>query len=427
MPSLLSGLLGGPRSEDKQPRPGPYDDFWYEVSRQTATGLRLGIREAMTVPAFRRCVAVLAGSIASLPLLIYRRTDQGKERAPEHPLYPILHDAANYWQSSYDFRQTLAANLVVYNRAYARIVLARNGTVERLEPMRSDRVTAKPIDGGRIVFDVRQSNGTTQRLTQDEVFFVNGLGFGELNPPSLLDDAQDTIALGLALTRYVAKSFRNGVRLAGVLEHPNKLTPEARDNLKQTWHEQYAGVDNAGKTAVLEEGMKFKELAQKNADAQLFELWNFNIEELARVFGVPAVLVGHADKTSTYASAEQFFLSFVSHSLRPWLVCIEQAFNLQLVYPNDRFFAEFNVDGLLRGDAKARADFYQKGITTGWLSRNEARALENLNARPGADELLQPLNMTPAASMDERQDSSSDRPPGALLLDHRGRWLPRSR
>ena len=94
---------------------------------------------------------MLAGSIASLPLIIYRRTDDGKERAPEHPLYPILHDAANNWQSSYDFRQTLAANLVVYNRAYARIVLARNGTVERLDPMRSDRVTAKPVDGGRVV------------------------------------------------------------------------------------------------------------------------------------------------------------------------------------------------------------------------------------------------------------------------------------
>lgn len=97
------------------------------------------------------------------------------------------------------------------------------------------------------------------------------------------------------------------------------------------------------------------------------------------------------------------------------------------LYPNDKFFAEFNVDGLLRGDAKARADFYQKGITTGWLARNEARALENLNARPGADELLQPLNMAPAASMDEAQDPSSDKPPGALLLDHRGRWLPRAR
>ena len=88
MPGLLSSLLGGSPSQDKQTRPGPFDDFWYEVTRLTATGLRLGLREAMTVPAFRRCVAVLAGSIASLPLIIYRRTDDGKERAPEHPLYP---------------------------------------------------------------------------------------------------------------------------------------------------------------------------------------------------------------------------------------------------------------------------------------------------------------------------------------------------
>jgi len=101
MPGLLSSLLGASASQDKQARPGPFDDFWYEASRLTASVLRLGLREAMSVPAFRRCVAVLAGSIASLPLIIYRRTDNGKERAPEHPLYPILSRQRHRWVAMY--------------------------------------------------------------------------------------------------------------------------------------------------------------------------------------------------------------------------------------------------------------------------------------------------------------------------------------
>jgi HK97 family phage portal protein len=394
---LLTRLANPPLAQEPASNPGPGADFWYEpFGGRSASGYRISIAAAMRVPAIRRAVTVLAGSMASLPLHIYEKTVDGQQRATRNPLDGVVSKRPNADQSAYHFWEGMAAMLILYNHARARIIPGPRGAVDRLVWMAPERVRKIELPSGRAVYEYSERDGTLRRYVQEEVFSIDGLMVGDYDE-SVLEQGADTIGNLISLTRYVGRQWQNGTRLSGVLEHPSKFeSPMAIENLRSSWQRMFAGVENAGKTAVLEEGMKFKELSQKNVDAQLFEQWNFAVEEIGRLFGVPAVLLGHADKTSTYASAEQFFLSFVKHSLMPWLRCIEQAINTQLIIAPDRYFAEFSVQGFMRGDEAARSAFYQSGITAGWLTPNEARALENLNKKDGGDSLYRPLNVEPA-------------------------------
>jgi HK97 family phage portal protein len=400
---LLTSFVNQPISAAAA-TPSPSADFWYEpATLGAASGMRITVATAMRVPAIRRAVTVLAGSVASLPLHVYQRTAIGQERAGQNPLEGIISRTPNAEQSAYHFWEGMTASLVLYNHARARIVPGPRGAVDQLVWMPAERTRKVRLTNGRSAYDFTEENGRTVRLLPAEVFSIDGLMIGDYDE-SVLEQGADTIGNAIALSRYVGKQWRNGARLSGVLEHPQQLGAEASENLRRSWHTMYGGVENAGKTAVLEEGMKFRELSQKNVDAQLFEQWNFTVEEIGRLFGVPAVLLGHADKSSTYASAEQFFLSFVKHSLMPWLRCIEQSINSQLVIAKERFFAEFSVQGFLRGDQTARASFYQSGITAGWLTPNEARELENMNKKDGGDSLYRPLNVEPADAPYRQQE-----------------------
>lgn len=405
--TFFGSLFGAPAvmGASPSPRPGATDDFWYHRMYQTAAGINIDIAAAMTIPSFRRGLTVLAGSMASMPLQVFKRTDLGKEKAENNALYYTLHQQPNDYQSTFTWLVVMFMNLVVFNCAYARIVRGPRNAVGQLIPMRSDRVRVCLADDGSLIFEYTAPNGVRERLTLDEVFYVPGYGFGELNPRSLLEDGRDTLAIAIAMRQMLGQQFRSGVRLSGVIKHPEKISVEAAKRLADSWHAQYGGFANSGKTAVLEEGMEFQELSQKNTDAQIVELWQGNTEDIARLLGVPSILVGHSDKASTYASAEQFFQSFVTHSIGPWMACFEQAATIQLLANPERYFVEFNVAGLLRGDAKARGEFYQKGILSGWLAPNEARQLENLNKKKGHDDLLTPMNMT-----NDPAGASSDQP-----------------
>lgn len=399
--------LANPPMAAQPATPGPGSDFWYEPTvMASASGYRIGVAEAMRVPAIRRAVTVLAGSVASLPLHVYEKTDAGQQRATRNPLDGVISKTPNTEQSAYHFWEGMAAMLILYNHARARIIPGPRGAVDQLVWMAPERTRKIELPNGRVAYDYSDRNGTLRRYVQEEVFAVDGLMIGDYDE-SVLEQGADAIGNAISLSRYVGRQWRNGTRLSGVLQHPGKFeSQEAIANLRNSWQRMFGGVENAGKTAVLEEGMTFKELSQKNVDAQLFEQWNFAVEEIGRLFGVPAVLLGHADKTSTYASAEQFFLSFVKHSLMPWLRCIEQAINSQLIIAPGVYFAEFSVQGFMRGDEAARAAFYQSGIQNGWLTPNEARALENLNRKTGGDVLWRPLNVAPADAPYQQQGTT---------------------
>jgi HK97 family phage portal protein len=154
--------------------------------------------------------------------------------------------------------------------------------------------------------------------------------------------------------------------------------------LKKQWDAAHAGSDKAHGTIVLEEGMKWSQVGMSNEDSQFLESRGFEIEEIARIWRVPCILIGHPNNTMTYASAEQFFLSFITHTIRPHLVRIEQALNLVLFDEAERkkLFCEFKLDGLLRGSTSERYAAYASALQNEWMCADEVRGLENLNPKP---------------------------------------------
>lgn len=380
MAGLLTRLL-----EPKAATPDQFDDYWYgAVEQPTITGINVNADSALKTSAVYACVRVLAEAVASLPLITYkRRDDGGKERWSKHPVYGLLHDRPNRWQTSFEWREMMMGHVLLRGNAYSEIVSGPRGDVDELVPLHPDKVRPELQANGDIKYWVKRTDGSERGVAQDDVFHMRGMSSDGIKGMSVIEYARESIGLSMATEQQAGRSFGQGTSIRGVLTHPSKLPEEAAKRLSQSWNAAYGGTAGAGKTAVLEEGMTWKAVGMNHADAQFVEMRNFQIADIARWFNVPGVMVGVVDKTATYASAEQFFLSFVTNTVRPWLVRWEQRINGDLILATAVYFAEFLVDALLRGDTKTRFEAYQIARQNGWMNGDEIRAKENMNPIEG--------------------------------------------
>ncbi len=243
---------------------------------------------------------------------------------------------------------------------------------------------------GAITYRINTIKGQ-QVLQPREVLHILGMTLDGIKGVSPITFARESIGGAIAELQHGQNFFRNGAALSGVLQHPGTLSPEAAENLRRSWREKYSGPDNAGKVAVLEEGMTFQPVALSNKDSQWLESRQVSVLDIARIFGVPPALIGHLEKAS-YSSQEAQNLEFLTHSLRPWLTRIEQALNRALI-THSSLYVEFTTGDLLRTDLKSRFDAYRVALAAGFMSVNEIRKLENLPAVDGGDILYRPLNM----------------------------------
>lgn len=364
-------------------------------ARKSATGAHVSGASALRSSAVLACVRVRSETIASLPLPVFRRKQpRGKDIAREHPLYKILHDRPNPEMSSFVFRETLQSHLDLWGNAYAEIETNQSGRVLALWPLRPD-VTAPRRLNGSIVYDTTVGNDRVT-LASERVLHVPGLGFDGLVGYSPIGLAKEAIGLALATEEFGARFFSNGARPGGVLTHPQRLSDDAAKRLKASWNEAQSGLTNAQRTAVLEEGVTFKEIGIPPDHAQFLETRKFQTREIARIFRVPPHMIGDLEQ-ATFSNIEQQSLDFVVHTIRPWLVRWEQTLNYALFSDRDQggqSFCEFQVDGLLRGDSQARGQFYNQLFQLGALSPNDIREKENLNPVPGGDQYFVQLNMS---------------------------------
>jgi HK97 family phage portal protein len=336
--------------------------------------------KAESLSAVYACVSAISETIASLPLILYRRTDEdGRERAKDHPLYKVLHDQPNELQSALEFREMMQAAVLLRGNAHAEIKRGYDGQVRALIPLLGDRVTTLQLENGRMAYDVADGKGNVRRLLQEEVFHLRHRTDNGLIGVSPITASRETVQLGLAERDHGNSTFLNGARLSGVLKFPSKLSPDQRSGISQSWSSQYAGGANAGKTAILEEGVDFQSLSMSMEDAQWLESRQFSVEEVARLFRVPPTIIGDL-RHGNYSNSVEMNRVFVVHTLRRHMAMWEQAISRALLTDAGRriYFAEHNVEGLLRGDSASRADFYSKGIADGWLMSDEVRKLENL-------------------------------------------------
>ena len=421
---ILSGLF---RSRDKPQNRTAGSGYAFYFGG-TTSGKAVTERSAMQMTAVYSCVRILAEAVAGLPLHLYRyKEDGGKEKALDHPLYLLLHDEPNPEMSSFVFRETLMTHLLLWGNAYAQIIRNGKGEVIALYPLMPNRMVVDRDIHGQLYYQYTRSTeeaptmkGVTVNLPPSDVLHIPGLGFDGLVGYSPIAMAKNAIGMAIACEEYGAKFFANGAAPGGVLEHPGTIKDPQR--VRESWQSTFGGSGNSNKIAVLEEGMKYTPIGISPEQAQFLETRKFQINEIARIFRVPPHMVGDLEKSS-FSNIEQQSLEFVKYTLEPWLVRWEQSIQRTLFSPEEkkRYFAKFNVEGLLRGDYASRMSGYATARQNGWMSANDIRELENLDRIPtedGGDLYLINGNMLPlgnAGAFADTQTGKEENPDEEVL------------
>ncbi len=410
---ILGRSRDAPRKERRHSPSKEMQDFICGVDADfignSNSGIRVDELRALQTSAVYACVKILAETVASLPLHLFRKSKDNKsETAEQHPLFSCLYDTPNEETTSFEFRETMMTSLLLWGNAYARKI-RRNGHVTELWYLKPNLMTVERDSyTGKIKYTYTDDiSNKTIVYRPDQIFHIKGLSLDGVIGMSPIAQAREAVGLSLATEEYGAKFFGNGARPGGVLEHPGILKDPKK--LRESWNQVYQGTRNSHKVAVLEEGMKYHTIGIAPEDAQFLETRKYQVNEICRIFRVPPHLIGDLER-ATFSNIEHQSIEFVQHTIRPWLVRWEQEISRSLLDERERliYFAKFNVDGLLRGDYKSRMEGYAIGRQNGWLSANDIRRLEDLPPIPeeqGGDEYLVNGNMTTVAVRKEKGGS----------------------
>lgn len=370
----------------------------FDAGMQTASGVNLSVEGALTLPAVFACVRVISETVASLPLLTYRRQGRGKLRAGDHALYGLLKEQPNPEQTSFEWREMMIAHTVTWGNGYSEIVWNRRGQPVALWPLRPDRMTVERKNG-ELLYHYRRNNGQPETLPAYRVHHIRGLSGNGLTGYSPVRLAMQAIGLGLATEEFGARFFSNGARPGIVIKHPGVLKKEAHDRLKSSWNSDHQGLSNAHRVKVLEEGASIEKIGVPPEEAQFLETRRFQALDIARMYRVPPHKIGLLEN-ATFSNIEHQAIEFVVDTIRPWLVRHEQAMRRDLLVgqeEHDTLLIEYLVDGLLRGDTLSRYQAYAIGRQWGWMSANDILEMENRDPIKGGDTYLTPLNMVSAS------------------------------
>ncbi|AZO04576.1 phage portal protein [Mesorhizobium sp. M2A.F.Ca.ET.043.02.1.1] len=362
-------------------------DGWYPAGQIGDAGEPVTGSNALALSAVWGCVNLLAGTISSLPLMVYRTLADGtREVAKDHPLYRLLHDSPNFDQTAVDFWDFMASSIELWGNAYAR-QLRGSTALAALVPVRPDLVSVRRLTNGTLEY--RWSyEGRAYVETDQTMLHIRGPGGDPLGGMSTLHFGRHAFSLARATDKAAGKTFANGLRPSGGLKFANWLNKDQRDIARSEIADKI-GADNAGKPIILEGGTEWVQFQLKPEDAQMLESRAFSVEEICRFFGVPPVMIGHTSKTTSWPTGvEQQGLILQKFTLRRRLKRIEQALEKQLLTPKDRadgISIEFNLEGLLRADSAGRSAFYKDMTSIGAMTINEVRMRENMPKVEGGD------------------------------------------
>lgn len=361
----------------------------------TVSGITVNSESAMALPIVYTCVSLLSRTVASLPLILYRRLDRGKERATDHALYRVLRDLPNPEMTAYDLHACLMSHLALWGNAYCEIVRNANGDVVELWPIAPQRVTWKRLAPGKLLYEI-EMDGTRVNLRGDQVMHLRTLSADGKRGYSFISQAREEISLGIAAREYGSRFFGQDGRPGGVLTHPGSLSQDALDRLRSSWEAAHSGLSNSHRVAILEEAMTFTPTTLPPEDMMFLQTRDFTRKEIAGWFHIPPHMVGDTERSTSWGTGiESQAQGFLTFTLVPWLTSWQQEINRSLLTPTERetYFAEYMTNALLKVDTQARYEAYAKGRNWGWLSVNDVREIENLNPIEGGDVYLSPLNM----------------------------------
>jgi HK97 family phage portal protein len=372
------------------------------LSGEDAEEGTMDTESAMKYSAVNACIRVLSETFASAPIILYQKNKDGRDIVTDDTLYDILHNRPNEEMDAFSFDTARMANLCAGGNSVCERQFNGSGELIGLYPYRHDVTT---IDRDKNTKKLRYAigYGTEKRtLSRSQVLHIPNLSFDGVIGLSPLTYAAQAIALGISYEKYGLNFYNNAAMPSGVFQKDGVLNETAFERLKKGIKENYTGLRKAGTPMLLEDGMKWEQVTVDPIDAQLLESKYFQIEDIARIYRVPQHLINKLDR-STNNNIEHQSLEFIMYTMLPYYKRDEGCINAQLLDQKKRMegmYFERKVDGLLRGDAKSRAEAYAAGRQWGYLSANDIRKLENLPKIKNGDIYLQPANMIEAGSED---------------------------
>ena len=377
---------------------------WLSLNN-SSSGINVTHESALQASVSLACARVIGEGIAQIPLKIYQSNESGGSTVAKlHPLYKVLHDMPNEWQTSYEWREMTALHLVFTGNAYSLITRGRNGEVVELLPLNPNDVSVEQ-DNYKLTYTVTH-NGQKVIVDKENILHLKGISWNGYSGLDGVKLAREAIGMSLATEQHGSKMFSNGATIPGVVSTDQVLTKEQLETLKDSFKASQQSLENAWKVLVMYGGLKYQSIASNNDQAQFLETRSFQVEEVCRHFKVMPIMVGHSDKASTYASAEQMFLAHVVHTMMPWYTRLEQSFNQQLLTQQDHdegYYTKFVANGLLRGSHSDRASYYTQMFNIGALNPNEIREMEEMNPYSTGDQYRVPMNTEESGSTPDKE------------------------
>jgi HK97 family phage portal protein len=368
-------------------------------------------RTAMKYSAVFACNRVLSETLASMPIMEYRKKPDGtREQTSDTAAYDILHNAPNEEMSPFNFKECCMGAINLGGNSVSQRLVNKRKELVGLYPFEHQRVRIeRDKTTKKLIYTVK--DGVNAPIFQrGEVFHIPGPSLNGVVGLSPIEYVASAIRLGLSYEKFGVNFYKNGANSSGGFSIPGELGEEAFNRLKKTLAENYTGLKNTGKPMLLEGGLTFQPWTIKPVDAQLIENKRFQKEDIASIYRVPMHMIQDLSH-ATFSNIENLSLQFVVYTMLPHFKRWEENINAQLLPLSERkagYYLEFKVDSLLRGDMKSRSEAYAAGRTGGWLSVNDIRKLENMAPIPNGDIYMMPLNFVEAGKQESAQQQSDN-------------------
>jgi|TARA_R100000084_G_scaffold109442_1_gene76898 HK97 family phage portal protein len=400
------GIFDWIRTGEKEIRSQLKDATWWQTvftGSQTASGIKVTPDKALHQPAVFACVRTISEDVASLPIKVYNKiSDMSREGIDSHPVNKIFNKRPNAEMTPFTFKEVLTGHVLLYGNGYAEIERDNSGNVIGLWILLPENMQLEVVNG-EVVYHYNSKTAGTITFPSEKIFHLKGLGHDGLIGYSPIEYARETIGISAAMEKSGGAFFSNSSRPSGILSHPAKLSEGAAKRLRESWQGMYSGSGNTGRTAILEEGMKWEQLSIPHSDAQWLEARQYSLQDIARIYRMPPHMIGDLSN-ATFSNIESQQISYMQSTLAPWMRRWEQEINRKLIGDNEqKVYAEFLAEELLRGNTIERYDAYRMARESGWLSVNDIRKRENLNPIEGGDSYIQPLNFVDSTLANEVQ------------------------
>jgi HK97 family phage portal protein len=391
----LFGRMAGGASSTELKLTSPQLEQLLRGGYRSSSGVTVNWKTALQVSTVLACCKVIAEGIAQVPWKVHLGVGGGSA-AIDHPLYDLIYRRPNSWQTSFEFRETLAFHILLAGDAFAwKGMVGSQREIRSLEPIEPGNMRVQRETNGRLRYFERRANGDDTEHDPATIWHLRGPSWNSWMGLEAVKLARDAIGLAMAIESQQAETHAHGARISGMYSVKEKMGPEKFEQLSAWLARFKQGGDKAGDDLILDQEAKFQPYQMTGVEAQTLESRKHQVEEICRTFRVMPLMVGQADKAATYASAEQMFIAHVVHCLLPWYERWCMSADVNLLSEQDRragYYTKLNPNALMRGSAEARGKFYAQALGAGgsapWMKQDEVRALEELEAVGGhADEL----------------------------------------